>query len=394
MTNHDAVVRAEAARMARMAMSRRKFLGRAGTLAAGMAVAPTLLAACGSDGGKGSGGGGDGKSVSISNWTSYINKVSKQNFSKDTGVKLTYTEDINDNNEYFAKVKPNLSRDKSIDRDGFVLTDWMANRMINTVKWTQPLDLAAIPNKTNLRAALASPSFDPTRTSSLPWASGAAGIAYNIATTGKEIKTIDDFLAVEGTKTVLTEMRDTLGLFMLADGKDITKPTFDDAAPSFDLIAAALDDGRIAGANGNDYVTDLAGENLAAAISWSGDVAQISLDNPDIRFAIPESGGTLWSDNFMIPKTSEHPDLASEFINFFYDPVNAAVLTATIQYFSPVTGVDAELTKLGGDAALLVDNPLVVPDDDFLATLSIFGALDDATEQRFDERFAEILGTG
>ena len=100
-----------------------------------------------------------------------------------------------------------------------------------------PLDLAC--------ELLASPSFDPSRTSSLPWASGAAGIAYNIATTGKEIKTIEDFLAVEGTKTVLTEMRDTLGLFMLADGKDITKPTFDDAAPSFDLIAAALDDGRI-----------------------------------------------------------------------------------------------------------------------------------------------------
>ena len=398
MTDHDAVVRAEALRMAKMAMSRRRFLGRAGTLAAGVAVAPGLLAACGSDGGSKSGerGGGDGggdQRVSISNWTAYIDKVSKQNFTKDTGIKLTYTEDINDNNEYFAKVRPNLSRDKSIDRDGFVLTDWMANRCINQVKWTQPLDLAKIPNKKNLRTALASPSFDPDRTSSLPWASGAAGIAYNIATTGKEIKTIDDFLTANGTKTILTEMRDTLGLFMLADGKDITKPSFGDAQVSFDLIEAALGDGRISGANGNDYVTDLAAGNLAAAIAWSGDVAQISLENPDVRFAIPESGGTLWSDNFMIPKTSEHADLASEFINFFYDPANAAVLTASIQYFSPVNGVDAELTKIGGDAALLVDNPLVVPNDDFLATLSIFGALDDVTEQQFDERFAEILGT-
>ena len=357
-------------------------------------VAPAVLAACGSSSGSKSGGGGGGaKSVSISNWTSYINKVSKTNFSKATGIKLTYTEDINDNNEYFAKIRPNLQRDQSIDRDGFVLTDWMANRVINSVKWTQPLDLAKIPNRSNLRSALASPSFDPKRASSLPWASGAAGIAYNIATTGKEIKTVDDFLSAKGTKTVLTEMRDTVGLFMLADGKDITKPTFADAEPSFNLIESALGDGRISGANGNDYVTDLASGNLAAAISWSGDVAQIALDNPDIRFAIPESGGTLWSDNFMIPKTSDHPDLASEFINFFYDPTNAAVLTATIQYFSPVDGVADELTKLGGDAALLVDNPLVVPTDDFLATLSIFGALDDAAETKFDERFSAILGT-
>lgn len=389
---HDERVRAEAVRMARAAMSRRGFLGRAGVLFGGALVAPAVLAACGSDGGN-KGGGGGGKRVSISNWTSYINKVSKTNFSKDTGIALTYTEDINDNNEYFAKIRPNLSRNQSIDRDGFVLTDWMANRVINSVKWTQPLDLAKIPNKSNLRSALASPSFDPTRASSLPWASGAAGIAYNIATTGKEIKTIDDFLGAKGTKTVLTEMRDTVGLFMMADGKDITKPTFADAEPSFNLIESALGDGRISGANGNDYVTDLASGNLAAAISWSGDVAQISLDNPDIRFAIPESGGTLWSDNFMIPKTSDHPDLASEFINFFYDPKNAAVLTATIQYFSPVDGVADELTKMGGDAALLVDNPLVVPNDKFLATLSIFGALDDAAEIKFDERFSEILGT-
>ena len=142
--------------------------------------------------------------------------------------------------------------------------------MINSVKWTQPLDVAEIPNKANLRAALASPSFDPTRKSSLPWASGAAGIAYNIATTGKEIKTIDDFLAAKGTKTVLTEMRDTIGLLMLADGKDITKPVYAEAEPSFDLLEAALGDGRISGANGNEYVTDLAAGNLAAAISWSG----------------------------------------------------------------------------------------------------------------------------
>jgi spermidine/putrescine transport system substrate-binding protein len=392
MSGHRDATHEDARRMAQDAMSRRGFLGRAGLLMGAAMVSPAVLAACGSSSGsKGSGGGS--KHVSISNWTSYMNKVSKTNFSKDTGIGLTYTEDINDNNEYFAKIRPNLSRDQSIDRDGFVLTDWMANRVINSVKWTQPLDVAKIPNKANLRAALASPSFDPTRKSSLPWASGAAGIAYNIATTGKEVKTIDDFLSAKGTKTVLTEMRDTMGLLMLADGKDITKPVYAEAVPSFDLLEAALHDGRISGANGNDYVTDLASGNLAAAIAWSGDVAQISLSNPDIKFAVPESGGTLWSDNFMIPKTSEHADLASEFINFFYDPKNAAVLTADIQYFSPVDGVAEELTKMGGKAAALVNNPLVVPNDDFLKTLTIFGALDDAQEAKFDARFSSILGT-
>ena len=104
-----------------------------------------------------------------------------------------------------------------------------------------------------------------------------------------------------------------------------------------------MNDGKIDGFNGNEYVNDLGAGNLAAAFAWSGDVAQITLDNPDVRFAIPDSGGMLWSDNFLIPIGTDKADLASEWINFFYDPKNAAVLTAGIQYVSPVAGT--------GDAA-------------------------------------------
>jgi spermidine/putrescine transport system substrate-binding protein len=315
-------------------------------------------------------------------------------FPTETGIDLTYDEDINSNNEYFAKIRPNLSQGDSIGRDGFVLTDWMANRLINELEWVQPLVPASFPNQANLRTALATPSFDPTREFSAPWASGVTGIAYNISETGSEIRTIDEFLAVEGTTTVLDEMRDTMGLFMRSLGIETAEPNYTAAEPAFNLLGGALDDGRISGVNGNEYVNDLGQGNIAAALAWSGDVAQITLDNPDVRFAVPESGGMLWSDNFMIPSTSEKPDLASEFINFFYDPENAAVLMSFIQYISPVEGVEAELTALGGDAAALVENPLVVPTDEFLATLNIFGPLSTDEEVKFDERFAEITGTG
>lgn len=393
MSTRDNELAQEIARRAQAALSRRQFLGRAGLLFGGIAVAPAVLAACGGGSSSKSGGGG-GKSVSISNWTSYMAKQSKQDFPRDTGIKLTYTEDINDNNEYFAKIRPNLSKNQSIGRDGFVLTDWMANRMINQVKWVQPFDTAKFPNLANLRAPLKAPGFDPTRKYSAPWASGMTGIAYNIKSTGKEVKTIDDFLAVSGTKTVLTEMRDTVGLFMRSMGIETTKPSYAAAQPAFDALEQAVKDGKIKGFNGNEYVSDLGAGNLAAAFAWSGDVAQITKDNPDIRFALPESGGMLWSDNFMIPKTSDKADLASEWINFFYDPKNAAVLTAEIQYVSPVTGVADELTKLGGDAAKLVDNPLVVPTDESLKALAIFGPLDEKEEEKFDQRFSQILGTG
>ena len=386
-------------RLVANAVSRRQFLERAGMVTGAVLLGPSILAACGGDDDDSSssgGGGGGGKDLAISNWTSYMTDQSLKDFQDQTGIKVDYAEDINDNNEYFTKIKPNLSKGKGTGRDGMVLTDWMASRLINQVDppWVQPLDAAKFPNKTNMIPILQNPTFDPTRKYTAPWASGMTGIAYNIKLTGKEIKTIDDFLAVSGTKTVLTEMRDTVGLFMLNTGADPTQPTYDAAQPAFDALEKAVNDGKIDGFNGNDYVGDLGAGNLAAAFAWSGDVAQITLDNPDVRYAIPDAGGMLWSDNFQIPIGTDKVDLATEWINFFYDPHNAAVLTAGIVYNSPVAGVADELTKLGGDAAALVDNPLVVPTEEFLAKLNIFGTLEAQEEEQFDKRFSEILGAG
>jgi spermidine/putrescine transport system substrate-binding protein len=376
-------------------LTRRRFLGNAGLALGAVAFGPSLLAACGDDddgSGGGGGGGGGGDDIAISNWTSYMDTDLLDEFERATGISVAYEEDINDNNEYFAKIRPNLSRDESIDTDGFVLTDWMANRIINQVEWAQPLVDAQFPNKANMVPALQHPSFDRERTFSVPWASGATGIAYNIGTTGKEVRTLQDYLDAPGTKTALSEMRDTLGIFMLGTGADPATATFESAQPAFDELQRAVDDGTISQFTGNEYVNDLGAGDIAAAIAWSGDVAQITVDNPDVRFVIPEAGGMLWSDNFMIPKTSEKAAEATEFINFFYDPANAAELMAFIQFFSPVQGIAEQLRLLGGDAAALADNPLVVPTDEFLATLSIFGPLDEAEEERFDERFAEISG--
>ena len=369
-------------------LSRRDFMKYSGLGAAGLAISPALLAACSSDSGSDS----NAKSVTISNWTTYISEDLKKSFTKDTGIKLDYKEDINDNNEYFAKIQPQLNRDKSINRDGFILTDWMADRIINTVEWAQPLDDGAFTNRGNMVEALRSPKYDPERKSSAPWASIITGIAYNIEKTGKEIKTFEEFLAVDGNKTVLSEMRDTIGVMMMAAGVDITTASLSQINTQFDALQDLLDSGKIGGVNGNEYITDLASGTLSACLAWSGDAAQITQDNPNIRFVVPESGGTLSSDVFMIPVSSEKADLGTEFINYFYDPAISAKWVTEVQFISPVEGVAEELEKLGGESAALASNPLVVPDDEILDRLQIFGSLSSDDEEKFDKRTAEIVG--
>jgi spermidine/putrescine transport system substrate-binding protein len=372
------------------AYSRREFIVRSGLVGAGAIALPSILAACGGS----DGGSGGAQSVFFENWPEYIDSETVAAFTKDTGYSLKYTEAFNDNNEYFAKIQPRMSKGNSIEPDIIAPTFWMASRMLQ-LGWLQKLDASKIPNKTNLREDLRDPSWDPGNEYSLPWQTGIAGIAYNIKVTGRELKSVEDLFdtAFKGKIGMLTEMRDTIGLIAMGQGKKLAEvSTFNEVANAFDKLDKAKKDGQIRSFTGNDYIDDLASGNFAACVGWSGDVLQLGKDNPDVRFVVPEEGGTSWYDAMIWMKGSENSDAVSAFMNYVYDPVNAARITAQVQYMSPVAGVREELVKMGGESAALAENPLLFPDDATLATLQSWGAIPESEEALFDERFAAITG--
>jgi len=125
------------------------------------------------------------KVVNWANWTAYLDMDDEgktyptlEAFIKETGIKATYTEDIDDNDSYVSKVRPQLEAKQDIGKDIITLTDWMANRMIRD-QLVQPLELIQMPNAGNLLPPLKEVSFDPGRNYSLTWQSGFAGIGYD-----------------------------------------------------------------------------------------------------------------------------------------------------------------------------------------------------------------------
>ena len=374
-------------------MNRRQFLARSGALGGALVLGPSVLAACGddSDSDAGSGGGG-GNTLTISNWPAYIDEETVQLFIDETGIDLTYTEDYNDNNEYFAKIQPDLSAGRAIGPDIIVPTNWLAARLID-LGWVDELPLDKIPNKDNLVPELQNPSWDPDGKYTMPWQSGMTGIAYNRAVTGRELTSLEDLFDPEfkGKIGMLTEMRDTVGLIMLSTGADPTTATFDDAEPAFDRIQEAKDSGQIRQFTGNDYMDDLAAGNFVACIGWSGDIGQLALDNPDLAFSIPDEGGMQWSDTMVMPAGAANTDSVAEWINYCYDPVNAARIAAWVGYNSPVQGVKEELAK-DPETEALTESQLLFPDEETLSRLNTFATLDEEQETLFDERFSEIIG--
>ncbi|MBT2409150.1 spermidine/putrescine ABC transporter substrate-binding protein [Streptomyces sp. ISL-12] len=340
------------------------------------------------------------KEVAFSNWTEYmdVDDSGKKHptldaFTERTGIAVKYTEDINDNNEFFGKIKPQLAAGQDTGRDLIVLTDWLAARLIR-LGWVQKLDPANLPHAfANLSPQFRTPDWDPGRAYSYPWQGISTVIAYNKkALDGIEVKTLSDLLdnpKLKGRVGLLTEMRDTMGMALLDLEKDPGRFTDDDYDAAVARLQKAVDSGQIRRFTGNDYTSDLSKGDFAACLAWAGDVVQLKADNPDVDFVIPDSGYLTSSDNLLVPGRARHKTNAERLIDYYYEPQAAAELAAYINYVCPVDGVKDELAKIDPDAA---ENPLILPDQAMQAKSRAFRSLSSKEETEYEAKFAKLTG--
>jgi spermidine/putrescine transport system substrate-binding protein len=365
-------------------LTRRQLLERAAVGGAAITV-PGILAACGGTSKKAGGATSShklAKTLHFSNWPYYIDTKGQTfpslvQFQKKTGVHVDYVQDINDNAGFFGKIQGPLSRGQSVHRDIIVLTDNDRYLALMIRKgWVEKLDKSAIPNIKNLIPVQQHPKFDPNRDYSLPWQSGMTGIAYNDKLTDP-VLSVDELLEspkLKGKITCLNSMGDALTLVMLANGDDPTKVTDKGFNAAFNRIKKAVDSKQIRQFTGNDYAPPLARGDLTAAMSWSGDIAQ--LGNKHIHWNVPTTGGALWTDNMIIPKGGD-VYTASVYMNFVYDPKVQGLMEAGdpkrkivgISYIPPVAGAGEAAKAFNPEAA---KNVLIFPTKKMLDSVKLF----------------------
>jgi spermidine/putrescine transport system substrate-binding protein len=388
----------------RGSLSRRTLFRGTGAVALG-----GLLAACGTQGTAKGGAPATARAatdvsdtdkvVNWSNWPEYIDVDDKTKarptlaaFTKSTGIKVNYTEDYNDNDEFFAKVKPQLAAGQDTGRDVWCSTDWMVARLIR-LGWVQELDQANVPNARNVVASLADVEYDKGRKYSLPWQSGFTGIAYNPKSTGgKKVESIDQLLtdpALKGKVTLLTEMRDTVGMVLLAQGKDPASFTDADFDAALAELTKAKDSGQLRGFTGNEYGKPLASGDTAACLAWTGDVVQLQADNPALGYVLPTTGHMLWSDNFVIPNQAKHKKNAEKLIDYYYDPKVMATVEDYVNYIAPVKGAKEALAATDPTVA---KNPLIFPSAEVQAASHVFKGLTEEQETAYNKKFQALIG--
>jgi spermidine/putrescine transport system substrate-binding protein len=361
------------------------------------------LAACGTGGSTSAEGVVDvsdtEKIVRWANWPLYLdfNEDSKEYptlkaFEAATGITATYTEDIDDNNTFYGKVQGQLSIGSDIGYDVVTPTDWMASRWIEQ-GYAQKLNAENIPNKSNIRQVLQDVPFDSGRNYSLTWQSGFAGFGWNVEKIPAGVRTIEDLFkpANKGRIVVLSELRDTVGIILQYQGVDPSKSfTEDQYMNAIDFLKGKIADGFIRKVRGNSYSEDLVNGDAVAVIGWSGDLFILKSENDNkFDFAIPESGGTLWSDNMLIPSTSAHKKNAELLMNYYYEPAVAAQVAAYVNYICPVEAAQPELEKIDPELAA---SPFIFPDAATLAKVKVFRPLTADEQTNFQTAFDEAIG--
>lgn len=385
----DPMLRALVERTRAFQFNRRRFLQGVGVTAAGAGA--LSLAAC-----------APGDELVWANWDGYMDTddagkyPTLDAFQKESGITVKYRVDIDDNDTFYASIKDQLALGQFTGYDLACLTDWMVGQLIES-GYVLELDESKIPNKKNLNPALLDVDYDPGRKYSLTWQSGYAGLVYDEAAVPGGISSVEELWdpAFKGKVVVLSEMRDTLGVIMSSQGVDIASNWgSDDFYAALDVVQQQVRDGQIGAIKGNSYTDDLLNGDAVVGIVWSGDVNSIlnyeleaNGEEPRFKFVIPDTGGTLWSDNFVNLKGSTKSDKAAALINYYYEPEVAAELAAWVTYITPVEGAQEAMADIAPE---LAEDPFIFPTPEDLEKVKMFRTLSAAESKEFSEAWVAV----
>jgi spermidine/putrescine transport system substrate-binding protein len=395
---------------------------RAALQAGGLSVLAAGLAACGVSGAtKGPTGSAASKAaksfwqeqkktgqLDFANWPLYVdvNEKNKNDhpsidlFTKKTGIKVNYSEVIQEDASFFGKIQPELSAGQSTGYDLMVITNGLYLDKLVELNYLIPLDQTRMTNFYKYASSLVkSPSFDKGNIHTMAWQSGITGIGYDPKRVGKKITSWNDLLdpALKGKVGMFGDTEDMPNSALLAVGVKPETSTEADWHKAADWLKKQQP--LVRKYYEQDYIDPLSKGDLWASMAWSGDIFQANASGAHLEFVVPTEGAAIWTDNMCIPKHAKHPLDAMTYMDFVYQPDIAAMLADYINYITPVDGVKPIFQKEAADAtnkddksyyAGLASSPLIFPSPSDYSKLHRYRVLSKDDETTWNSIFEPI----
>jgi putrescine transport system substrate-binding protein len=339
------------------------------------------------------------RSVNFYNWSNYMAPGVLEQFTKETGIKVTY--DTFDANE---TLETRLLAGKS-GYDVVVPTAYFLQRQI-TAGIFQKLDKSKLPNLANAwpevtrRLAV----YDPGNGYAANYMWGTTGIGYNVKSVrdilGPDAK-IDSWEVVFKPE-ILSKFKDC-GIHMLDSADDILPAALNylgldpnstkqaDLDKAADLVSKVRP--YVRKFHSSEYLSALATGEICFVVGWSGDIKQAqsraaeSKNGIEIGYAIPKEGAQMFFDNLAIPADAKNVAEAYELINYLYRPDVAAKNSDFLSY------ANGNLASQKLIDPKIFNDRTVYPDEATLKRLFVITARD-APTQRIINRLWTRVKTG
>lgn len=292
----------------------------------------------------------------IYTWAGYTDENLLSSFTAATGVKVIA--DVFDANETMLnKVQAGGANAYSI----IYPSDYMVRQMLELGLLTK-FDQSRLDGLNNLLPKFQDPAYDPGNSHSVPVAWGTTGLIYN----SKKLQQPPedwDYLwknqqQLNRRITLINDVREVMGatLRMLGYSYNSTNPQ--ELKQAYEKLKALK--GAIASFTTDAWKEQILAGDLLIAMCYSADAADAISENEDLRYVIPNSGTSLWTDTMVIPKFARNVDAAYAWINFMLQPTVAASVTERLNFGTPnKTAIKQLPTKISSNPSIFAPEAIL-----------------------------------
>jgi len=322
-----------------------------------VAILAALLCSCGSDG---------GTQLRVYNWQDYMDPEVIEMFTEETGIEVLYN--VFDTNETMYNKIKNM---KGYSYDVIIPSDYMIKKMADEGLLAE-INFDNMPNYQYIDSKYKGMAYDKKNLFSVPYVGGTVCIAYNPKYVDESEVNSWDVLWNEkyaGNIFMMDSERDSIGVALMKLGYSINTKTMSELNEAKDLLIQQKP--LLLAYTSDDVKEKMAKEEGWIAVMWTCDIEMVREMNPEIQFAIPESGTNLWWDAACILEKAENKEAAEKFIDFLCRPdialMNAEYLTSMTPNTEAFKNLDEEIKN----------DPVLYPSDEMLAKCEVFEDLSD-----------------
>ncbi|MDX2229662.1 MAG: spermidine/putrescine ABC transporter substrate-binding protein [Leptolyngbyaceae cyanobacterium bins.349] len=276
---------------------------------------------------------GNKDELSIYTWESYIDPQLTDTFHTQSGI--TVTADIYDSNETMLAT---FLSGKGAIYSVIYPSDYKVAEMIER-KLLRVMDHSRINGIENLMPEFQNSVYDPGNRYSMPISWGTTGLLYNTEALNPGPEDWEDLWRLQ-TKlnrkmTLLADVREVMGATLKSLGHSYNSTNPAEIKQAYEKLVQLKP--AVTTFTTDAWRDRLLAGDLTLAMAYSADAVRLIQENPDakLRYVIPTSGTSLWSDTMVIPVTSPNVDAAYEWINFMMQPSVAVDVTRRLFFATP-----------------------------------------------------------